>query len=154
MSESQTLYQEFLKSRLGKVYRKQGIRNFTGRCLHGATRHPIQSTILGAMILPLAIGNPLFGLPAFAALSGGVLGMAKNEEKTAREFLMNVAIRKSNAFKSFLDKKGISNTTKAQAIEYCLKENAPMFGGFKEFQKDMPDAVSQIMNSKNDAELP
>ena len=41
-----------------------------------------------------------------------------------------------------------------KAIEYCLKENAPMFGGFKEFQKDMPDAVSQIMNSKNDTELP
>ena len=155
MEQNEALYQEFLQSRQGKVYKKQGFRNFVGRCLHGITRHPIKTATIGLALLPLAGINPVAGLASFGGLFSGFLGSAaKAEEKIAREFLMNVAIRKSNAFKSFLDKKGIDEALKAQSIEHCLKKNSPLFGGFEEFRKDMPDAVSRIMNSQKDDELP
>ena len=104
------------------------------------------------------IGTPAFpalGAIAFPSLCSAFLGSAaKKDEKIAREFLMNVGIRKSNAFNKFLQTKGISGKTQEEAIEYCLKKSAPILGGFKEFQKEMPDAVQKIVRATSEADLP
>lgn len=156
MNENKALYQEFLKSRKGRVYAgKQAFRNFMGRCLHGITRHPCKMGLMGVLAFPASALNPVFFAPLAVGVLGGFLGgVAKGEEKTAREFLMNVAIRKSNVFKEFLDEKGVPDAVKASAIDYCLKRSSPLFGGFKEFKKEMPDAVSKIMNSTKEDDLP
>lgn len=157
MSEVSGLYKEFLKSRKGMLYTgPRSWRNFAGRCLHGITRHPKTATLLGLSVLfPASVMNPALAPLAFPSLAGGVIGsIAKADEKVAREFLMNVAIRKSNAFKDFLTKKGVPSKTQEEAIEYCLKKSAPILGGFKEFKKEMPDAAKRILQATADADLP
>ena len=160
MSDTKMLIREFNASKVGKVLNgKESFRNAVGRTLHGLSyRHPKLAMAMGVVgfMGATVAGGPVGALVAspvmFASVYSGIV--PKKEEKAACDFLMNVAVRKTAAFDNYLVKRGTDETRRLSAVQAYLKSQAPGFGYFKEYQRDFPNAVQQIMKEGMKGDLP
>ena len=157
---SQKLIDEFNKSKVGKVLSgKESFRNTVGCALHGLTyKHPKLVMGMGILVFSVAaiIGGPVGTVVASPLLFGGVYSaiVPKKEEKAACDFLMNVAVRKTAAFNSYLQKQAIPETERMATLDIYLKSQSPKFGYFNEYKKEFPNAVQQIAKEGMKGDLP
>lgn len=160
MSDTKKLIKEFNESKVGKVVNgKESFRSGVGRILHGLSyKYPKLAMVMGVMGFmgsTVALG-PVGAIAASPMMFAGVYSgiVPKKEEKVACDFLMNVAVRKTAAFNNYLEKRGVDEKDRLAAVREYLKNQAPKFGYFKEYQKDFPNAAEQIMKEGMKGELP
>ena len=162
MDQTKQLIEEFNVSKVGQVLNgKEAFRNKVGCLLHGLTHKHPKLAMLGSSALfagGTALMGPLAAAPTIfpAAYGAAVSFTAKGrlQEKASCDFLMNHGVRKTAAFSNFLDKKGIDAATKEAALQTYLKSQAPKFGYFRDYIRQFPNAVQQIMSSGMKGDLP
>ena len=160
MPTTQELIDQFNHSPVGRVVNgRESFRNRVGRFMHGlAHRHPKLGFALGtaAFVGGSVVGGPVGSLCTAPFLLQGIYGAITPSkiEKADCDFLMNQAVRKTAAFCTFMERRHVPSAEKEAALEQYLKSQSPMFGYYREYREQNPDAVAQIMSSGQTGDLP